>query len=1055
MAALCAQCGAVLPQAARYCPACAAEVMAADAPPARRVVTALFCDVVGSTELAERLDAEALRRLLSRYFDAVSRAVERHGGSIEKFIGDAVVAVFGLGGAREDDAIRAVRAALEARDAVHDLGIEAHGVWGVQFDVRIGVTTGEVVTGGASADGIVAGDTMNTAARLQAAAPVGGVLAGETTHALVREFVHAEPVAPLELKGKAELVSAYVVTSARPGVLGRPVRWATGMVGREAEERLLREELRKAVDLSRCRLVTLLGDAGVGKSRLVSEALERGGAISLAYGRCVSYGDGATYWPLAEVIRDIAGITDVETPDQVRAHLASLAAGEPDAGAIGEGVAAVLGVQGSHAHIEEAQRSVARLFAVASRSRPLVVIFDDVQWAQPGLLDLITRVVELVADAPVLMVCIGRPEFQDAHPEWPSDVTVSLGPLPDPDAAVLFAAMLSAAMPSDVRDAALTTAAGNPLFLEELAAMLVERGVPPDAHIEGASRGIAIPPTVHAVLAAHLDALPEVERSVLDRASIEGERFHVGSLIALGLDADTVAGAVASLRRRRLIRPVTASLSGVDAYAFHHLLVRDAAYAGLAKERRADWHEQFAAWAEHVSGERLSEVEEIVAYHLAQSVAYRRELGMTEAATAELARRAAVLYRSAADRAWLRGEFAAGAELVVPMTALLGEDDPHLAIALCDRAWNLYPGFGREAGARSAEAAIRVAAASGDPAVIVLADVIGRFAADLVGSAPFRIDDLDGVRRDAEALERRSPEVSVRLWMVIGALEGYWFQRHVHGAAASSRACEMAGRLEIGWIEAQARWHLSLHVLRGPGRLDEVIQRAADLSRGLGRAAQANFHSDMTHRRAQQGDADAAFEELELACTIGRDLWPIDQLYRSWLTGILMLTLGRPEEAIDPLRSALAGAQELDAGEAATIAGDLARALAMAGDGAAALVESDRCKAGMAPDVPVDEVTWRSVHGRALVAAGRADEALPLAHEILDLVDGLEDPAIAFEGRRDAAVMYAANERPDTARIVLERAAGESEERGAWGYAAQAREAIAALGTPAPVDRLS
>ena len=366
----------------------------------------------------------------------------------------------------------------------------------------------------------------------------------------------------------------------------------------------------------------------------------------------------------------------------------------------------------------------------------------------------------------------------------------------------LLADIIGSDLPAHTRDSVLATAAGNPLFLEELAAMLAERGELSGVGVDGSAQDVAIPPTVQAVLAAHLDGLPPAERSVLDRASIEGERFHDRALVALGLDADAVDAALAALERRRLIRPVVSFLPGVDAYAFHHLLVRDTAYAGLAKERRAVWHERFADWAEAVAGERLSELEEIVAHHLSQAVLFRRELGIAET-TPELAQRAATLYRSAADRAWLRGEFAAGAELVVPMASLLAEDDPQLAIALCDRAWNLYPGFGREEGAKSAEAASSVAAASGDSAVIVLAEFTIRFAADLTGGARLSIDDVDQVRRRVDAIEERSPYVGARLWMMIGAIEGYWFQRHVRAAAASSRAGEMAARLGLGWVEGR------------------------------------------------------------------------------------------------------------------------------------------------------------------------------------------------------------------------------------------------------------
>jgi class 3 adenylate cyclase len=561
----------------------------------RKTVTVLFCDVTGSTALGESVDPEALRGMLARYFERMKTIVESHGGTVEKFIGDAVMAVFSVPVAHEDDALRAVRAGAEMLAALPELGIKG----------RIGVNTGEVVTG--TEERLVTGDAVNVAARLKQAAQPGEVLIGEPTLALVRDAIEAERVEPLALKGKAAVVVAHRLVRVR-GAPGR--RHGAPFVGRARELSRLREIWERTQGERRCELVTIVGDAGVGKSRLVAEFLsELEGRV--VRGRALPYGEGITYWPVVEVLKQLG----VRPPEEAAAAIRAL-----------------LGETRAVMSAEEIAWAFRKTLEHAAAERPLVAVFDDIQWAEEGFLDLIEHVALLSSGATILVLLMARPELTERRSTWP--VTFRLKPLADEEVEVLIPKRIA----RQLREKIARAAGGNPLFIQEMVAMA------------GEADTVVVPPTLQALLAARLDQLDARERRVLECGSVEGEIFHRGAVQALAPTEPQVTPQLAGLVRKELIRPDTPQLPGEDGFRFSHLLIRDAAYDGLPKATRAELHERFAAWLDEHA--KFVAHDEIVGYHLEQAARYRQELGSPDPSLAEAAAaRLGAAARSALDRA--------------------------------------------------------------------------------------------------------------------------------------------------------------------------------------------------------------------------------------------------------------------------------------------------------------------------------------------------------------------------------------------------------------------
>jgi class 3 adenylate cyclase/predicted ATPase len=774
----CPACGHENPDGFRFCGSCGAELPGEPAASreVRKTVTVLFCDLAGYTRKGELLDPEALRRVQSRYFDEARAALERHGGTVEKFIGDAVMAVFGIPQVHEDDALRAVRAAVELREVVSALELEA----------RIGVNTGEVVTG--PGDALVTGDAVNVAARLEQAASPGEILIGEQTLLLTRGAVEAETIEPLELKGKTELVTAFRVVSST-GAPAIERRMDAPLVGRAHELELLRESYAKAVTERACRLVTVTASPGVGKSRL---ALELAGSVeteaTVLTGHCLPYGEGITYWPLVEILR---------------------------AARVEEELDAALAAPGA----EETFLLIRKLLERLARERPLVLIVDDIHWAELTLLDLLEHLTDWTRDAPILLLCLARPDLVDKRPAWGggrenADV-LKLQPLSDSESDQLIELLLGgSSLADDARERVHAAAEGNPLFVEQLLAMLAEGGSPEH-----------VPPTLQALLTARLDALPADELELVERASVVGLEFEWDSLAALSARGRRPAGTqLAALVRKELIRSHDTI---EDAFSFRHALIRDAAYERLSKGARAAMHERLGDWLDG----RSDEFEELVGYHFEQASRYRAELGETDEA-AEMGRRAAERLSSAGSRA-LGADMPAAANLLARAAALLPEQDP-VRLRILPELGNALIEMGRLARAADVlDEAIAAGRSQGDARIeysaltqrTLLRALVDREYASKAG----RQDVQEAIRVLSELEDQRA---LARAWYVAATL-AHWSAQAAEAETACERAVMHASRVGDRRLVADALWRLCNVLALGPTPAPEAERRISEL---VGRA---------------------------------------------------------------------------------------------------------------------------------------------------------------------------------------------------------------------------
>jgi tetratricopeptide (TPR) repeat protein len=606
---------------------------------------------------------------------------------LAKFIGDAVMAVFGLTELHEDDALRAVRAAIEMRESLSRLNEDFEERYGVVLATRTGVGTGTVAGSGVVPDrNFVAGDTANSAARLQQNAGPGEILLAESTFRLVREFVDAEPMPSLELKGKEHPTTAYRLVAVQEQTAVAP-RLEAPLVGRRDSLDQLEWALQRTVAENGCRLVTVVGTPGIGKSRLAHEFVAGlGDRATVLRGRCLPYGDGITFWPLAEMVRGGAGIDPSDGSDVAVDKLEALLAPADDARTVAEAIAQLTGLVETTAVVEEGFWAVRRLFASLAATRPLVAVLDDAHWAETTLLGLIENVARHMESAPILLVCVSRPDLFERRPDWGQgrrSTVVRLEPLDEAACDRLIAELLGEPQHAlDVRDHVASRAEGNPLFVEQMLSMLIDDGRLVQEDDRWVAVGdldvMSVPPGIHALLAARLERLSADERTVLGRAAVMGQVFYVRALEELA--APTVSGRMASvlleLVRKELVRPARSDFGGEEALEFGHLLIRDAAYDSLSKESRADLHARFADWLERTASDRLSDYAEIVGWHLEQAHRYLSELGRPGERGTELARRAADCLADAGWTASARGNVSAGVTLRSRALTLMAADDP-------------------------------------------------------------------------------------------------------------------------------------------------------------------------------------------------------------------------------------------------------------------------------------------------------------------------------------------------------------------------------------------
>jgi class 3 adenylate cyclase/tetratricopeptide (TPR) repeat protein len=986
----------------------------------RRTVTIVFCDIVGSTALGERLDPEAVRHVVQRYFDEARAALERHGGSVEKFIGDAVMAVFGVPQLHEDDALRAVRAADELSRRVAALNEELARDRGATIAVRIGVNTGEVITGdGPVGQHFATGDTVNVAARLEQAAGPGEILIGNATRRLLPDAVRVDGPDLLELKGKTEPVPAWRLIEVPAETPAFMRRIDAPFVGRKRELSELAEAFESAAG-GTCRLVTVLAPPGLGKSRLARElAAEVHARARVVVGRCIPYGEDITYWPLREIVGQVAGHDE--------AGLARAAGSDESAQLVVERIAGAIGRGPAAGRPEEIAWAVRRLFETLASEQPLVAILDDIHWAAPAFLDLIEYVAGFASGA-ILLLALARPDLLDVRGSWaaprPGASVLALEPLSEQETGRLAGGLPGgSALTAAERDRIVVAAEGNPLFVEQMLAYRADE--PGD--------GMPLPPTIHALLATRIDRLEPGERAVVERGAIEGRSFHRGAVAEL-LPEDargSLAGDLMALVRKELIRPDESSFAGDDGFRFAHGLVRDAAYASVAKEVRADLHERFAAWLERAGADRLAEYEEILAHHLEEACRYRAELGPAGEREHALARAAAEHLVRASERADARGDLPAQVSLLSRAAAVLPPTEPRLPEIRAELGYALtetrgYPRAeevlllaieGAHGSDARAEARARVALS------YLRYAIQPREIAEHRAVAEEAIHVLGGLE-DGLGLARAWDLVA---WLDFGqgqcaAAEAAWERSIAHARHAGSARHELAG---LSSLASVAVW--------GPTPRADALRRCEDILAtvhghlaaravvlgllGCLRALEGRFDE----ARGLVGRRDALFEEIGLQHESARhahaDAW-------------IEMLAGDPVAAERILRRGYQVLEGLGGRTQLQVVGSyLARALGQQGR----WEEAERLAVDVEeldPTGIAEIASARCTRGKAAASLGRVDEGIGLARAGLEMIDSTDFLLDRADARVDLGEVLRLAGRDDDADALLDEARRLHEQKG-------------------------
>jgi class 3 adenylate cyclase/tetratricopeptide (TPR) repeat protein len=1039
----CPACGQENPDGFRFCGACASPLgPSAPAEVVRKTVTLVFSDIAGSTAMGEGRDPEAIRGAMDRYFAEMRAIVERHGGIVEKFVGDAVMAAFGIPVVHEDDALRAVRTAAEMRERLATLNDELERDWGVRLNARIGVNTGEVVAGDPSdRQTFATGDTVNTAARLEQHAPPNEVLVSASTLELVRDAVEVEAVEPLTVKGKAEPVPAFRLVGVDPLAAGRTRRSDLDLIGREDELGSLQRAFAEVVRERRCRLATVLGAPGVGKSRVIHELSRRiGDDARVFWGRCLPYGEGITFFPLAEVVRAAAGIADEDAPERALDKVGAVAAAVPEGDTVVAGVAAALDLGGGSMPIDQVIWSLRRWLELLAAGGPTVVVLDDLQWAEDVLLELVDHVARH-ADGPLFIAVMARPELIERRPDWGADVPgstrIDLGPLVAEVGRALVLSLLGGDVDPRWVDQVVDAAGGNPLFVEELVAKLVDEGA---LDLEGGrwhARGdlavLSMPASIEALLGERIERLHADARSVLESGAVIGQVFYRGAVLEMVPDGigSRIDEHLAELDRREYIRRSDETMAEELAFAFRHLMIRDAAYRRLSKGLRARLHATFAAWLRRVTNGWSVGHDEIVGYHLERAVRYRAELAPPTDEDRWLARDAAELLAAAGRRAMDRGDVRAASSLLGRATALVPADDPwrlraevELARALNEagrpvEALELATSVEERARA-SAQQQVAVAASLARAIVSLYTGVTGTWVVD----AQARADEALALLGDAGPT--RDLVMAEELQGLILASSG-----RVSGAAAwVSRAADDAERIGDPATAARLRSMVTGSLVLGPTPADEAEEACETLLERIGeyRGARGNALTNLGAIVGLRGDVERARRLIEEGSAMLFELGILGSqmggpAIRSERFFVVETLYGDLEAAERELRAACEHLEEIgEAWAGTTTYAELALVLCDQGRFADAEAAAERSRATSAEDDPIGEAGWRASLARVLAHTGRGAAAERLAREAVSIIDGTEHLLERADAYRALAEVLDAMDESDGARDAARRA---------------------------------
>jgi class 3 adenylate cyclase/predicted ATPase len=1036
---VCQTCGADIVGDDLFCTNCGSELTERrQHRETRKTVTVIFADPKPSTLDDSPLSPEALRDVMSRYFAGMQRALEGHGATVEKFIGDAIMAVFGLPIRHEDDALRAVRAARDMQDALPSLNADFGARHGITLANHIGVNTGEVVAGDASlGQRLVTGDTVNVAARLEQAAGSREILLGPLTYRLVRDAVQVDEVEPLTLKGKSEPVPAYRLVSVRGTTAAVQRRTDTPMVGREKEMDGLRGMLARAATERACRLATVVGDAGVGKTRLVSEFTDvSADAAHVIRGRCLPYGDGITFWPVRELVRDACGILADDAGEVVDAKLRATIT---DAD-VAERLASIIGVSDVVFPVPELFWATRRCMELLGADRPVLAIIDDIHWGESTFLDLLNHLVETVSSSSVLLLCTSRNELIERMPDWGTSeqaLRIVLQPLSDEDAGRVVETLLGGTgLDARVKGRILQAAAGNPLFVEQLLSMLIDEGSlarQGDGWVQvGNTEALDVPPTIQALLAARLDLLAADEREVIEPASVIGQNFAVAAVTDLVAPtvAPTVPQQLGTLSGKQLVQPNPNATEEDGGYRFQHLLVRDAAYGGLLKRQRAELHERFVAWAESFNarhGLDNREFEEIHGYHLEQAYRYLSELGTVDQHALALGQRGSGKLESAGRRAMTRGDTPAAASLLRRSVDLLpggslerGRLLPRLAEALTE--------LGSFDDARTALAEAReIAEAQEDLRLASDAKLVGllidMLTSDLADWADVATNEINQAIPVFEATNDHAGLAhAYRMLTYLHGTPGRYGQAAEaaesvidHAQAAADRRLEARGI--IGYVQAAAL---------GPTPVTEAIATCEELlGRTQGdRRAEALIKLALAQLRAMRGEFDTARGLYRQAHAMLAEIGPgVLTSSTSVDAAPVEMLAGDPVEA-ERLLSVDASALE-QMGEQyvrSTVLGLLARAFYEQGRMDEAQAMADHVRDLAAEDDVDVQVAWRLVYGRC-IAATEPSAALETVEKAVELSQQADNPRLRASAQSALGDVLHVIGRADEARQAWSRAA--------------------------------
>ena len=983
----CAQCARENPDDAGFCNGCGAPLAAATrVREERKVVTAVFVDLVGSTARAERLDPEDVRALLRRYHETLRRELERYGGTVEKFIGDAVVAVFGAPKAHEDDPERAVRAALAVREAIRALDEQDDTL---DLHVRVGVATGEALVAldarAGAGEAMVAGDVMNTAARIQAAAPIDEILVGASTHRATERLIVYRTHDPIEAKGKAEPVPVWVAVEP-VGRVGEPAGDpASPLVGREHERALLLGAFaRVRVDRSP-QLVTLVGVPGIGKSRLVAElgqaVADDEEIITWRYGRCLPYGDGVTFWALGEVVKAQAGIHENDSAGAASRKLSAMVeelVPEAERRRIGSSLRPLVGLAPEDAGLSDRRAELTAgwrtFFELLAEPRPLVIVFDDLQWADEGMLDFVDELVELVEDVPMLIVCCARPELLERRPGWGGGkrnaLTVSLAPLTTDETHRLVESLLGRdPADEDLRASVVERAGGNPLYAEEFVRMQASGAATAD-----------LPDTVLGIVTARVDLLPPDEKELLRDAAVMGSVVWSDGLRAVaGHDREVDVGELLrSLARKEFLRRERQSaVAGATQHAFVHGLVRDAVYAQLPRPDRVERHVRVARWIETLPDDRREDRSELLAHHYVQAIEISRSAGLD---AAELQPAAAAALREAGLRAFAVGAPPACVRALRAAAAWSDGELDAYALRVLGKALVFTEQSGREELLRAFD--LFLAEGSNDGAAAVAVDVAHSFW-------------QNGDGHGAAAWAARGVEL----------IEGQPASRdHAHVLAQVARLDMLAGRTE---------------------RALELADRAIAVAAPVGaEAARASALITKATCRANTGDYENVREDLEEARSLTMEYDPTE-VSRAYVNlSSILLDFGDLAAAIDVAREGLA--HNVRAGTAGGTGGfavgNLCEALFLAGhwDEAEELATAELERAAKVGGLYYEPFFQFVLAELGLVRFGLADEAVANARRGIELGYSRGDDQSVYPSLAIAAWTLARTGYTGEARVLLD-----------------------------------